>query len=61
MVEIKSGVLKDAKGQYKGMVIFQKGKKTFGRALPSYDGNAGSRPGLPKMPVWRQLSRFINR
>ena len=27
MVEIKSGVLKDAKGQYKGMVIFQKGKK----------------------------------
>ncbi|WP_018339408.1 hypothetical protein [Butyricimonas synergistica] len=42
MVEIKSGVLKDAKGQYKGMVIFQKGKKTFGRALPSYDGNAGS-------------------
>lgn len=42
MVEIKSGALKDAKGKYKGMVIFQKGKKTFGRALPSYDGNAGS-------------------
>ncbi len=42
MVEIKSGLLKNAHGRYDGMVIFQKGKKTFGRSLPSYDGNSGS-------------------
>ncbi|HJA16068.1 MAG TPA: hypothetical protein H9796_13485 [Candidatus Butyricimonas faecavium] len=42
MVEIKSGLLKNARGQYDGMVIYQKGKKTFGRKFPSYDGNAGS-------------------
>ena len=42
MVEIKSGALLGAHGRYQGMVIFQKGKKTYGRALPSYDGNADS-------------------
>ena len=42
MVEIKSGLLKDAHGQFDGMVIYHKRGKTFGRKFPSYDGNAGS-------------------
>lgn len=42
MVEIKSGALLGAHGRYQGMVVFQKGNKTYGRALPSYDGNADS-------------------
>ncbi len=42
MVKIKSGLFKDAQGQHDGMVIYQRGGKTFGRKLPSYDGNAGS-------------------
>ena len=42
MVEIKSGLLKDAHGRYDGMVIYHKRGKTFGRKFPSYDGNAGS-------------------
>ena len=42
MVEIKSGALLGAHGRYQGMVVFQKGNKTYGRALPSFDGNADS-------------------
>lgn len=42
MVEIKSGLLKDAHGQFDGMVIYHKRGKTFGRKLPSYDGNVDS-------------------
>ena len=42
MVEIKSGLLKDAHGRHDGMVIYHKRGKTFGRKLPSYDGNVDS-------------------
>ncbi|RGV36646.1 hypothetical protein DWW18_00125 [Butyricimonas virosa] len=42
MVEIKSGLLKDACGRHDGMVIYKKRGKTFGRKLPSYDGNVDS-------------------
>lgn len=42
MVQIKSGVLKEANGTYKNMVVYQMRSKTYGRGKPSYDGNADS-------------------
>ena len=42
MVQIKSGILKDANGTYKDMIVYQIKGKTYGRKRPAKDGNANS-------------------